>query len=825
MNRSTMKAVAVLAMLLSGLASGQTCAFEWTPLGTGMNSQGVLSVRSLFVYDDGSGSALYAGGQFQNAGGTPILNLARWNGSNWSAVGGDVNGTVFALASYDDGGGPALYASGSFGLAGGVAANRIAKWNGTTWSPLLSGTNGSATTAMCVFDDGAGPALFVGGNFDTAGGTSCFKIAKWNGTSFSPLGGGIGLPPPSAPIVNALAVYDDGSGPALYIAGVFTSVDGNTVPANRIVRWDGTTYTALTTGLNGPANALAVFNDGNGPALYVGGTFASAGGMSASRIARWDGESWNPLGLGLNDDVNALAVYDDGTGPALYAGGAFTTADGEPAQGMAKWNGVAWSAMGAGVSAPPVNAVTAYDGSLIAGGAFTTADGGPARCVAEWSCNPIGACCLPSGACEVRSENSCLNAGGIYRGDDTTCESTPPCPQPPTGACCVPSGCIITWVGGCAEQQGVYFGDGTTCTANLCDPYVFEAEPNNSKPEANQLALESGRTIVGVSTAATGSGSPDSPDYFLIRTPPAPLGIYRHRITLHNDATPSMTTSLPGLTQTPVAGGPWPGSVGFATTTESGGQAHQLSGTDRVNYWFGFGKNEAVYYKVAGAAATTGLYLATLETTPVVPTNLGDFQPGAITISTGGQGHTNDTHVRVYDANLLTIHGYANDGASINGGAPANLTTTSFLRREYLPGTYYMGIAFGNQATNAGSPCDDNVRAGAMMDFPDSAVDTGASTLTDISFSITDAAGTVAFPASRPGRGQIGWFRFTVGTPCDPDVNCDGAVNGFDIQATEEAVNGDFSNFCQGSADLNGDGSENGFDIETEEQRVNGAPC
>ncbi|CAG0955232.1 hypothetical protein PHYC_00426 [Phycisphaerales bacterium] len=63
------------------------------------------------------------------------------------------------------------------------------------------------------------------------------------------------------------------------------------------------------------------------------------------------------------------------------------------------------------------------------------------------------------------------------------------------------------------------------------------------------------------------------------------------------------------------------------------------------------------------------------------------------------------------------------------------------------------------------------------------------------------------------------------GNPCDPDVNCDGAVNGFDIQATEEAVNGDFSNFCQASADLNGDGSENGFDIETEEQRVNGEPC
>ncbi|CAG0952219.1 hypothetical protein PHYC_00260 [Phycisphaerales bacterium] len=65
----------------------------------------------------------------------------------------------------------------------------------------------------------------------------------------------------------------------------------------------------------------------------------------------------------------------------------------------------------------------------------------------------------------------------------------------------------------------------------------------------------------------------------------------------------------------------------------------------------------------------------------------------------------------------------------------------------------------------------------------------------------------------------------TESAPCDPDVNCDGSINGFDIEATEQAINGDLSNFCQASADLNNDGAENGFDIETEEQRVNGAPC
>ncbi|CAG0952360.1 Large cysteine-rich periplasmic protein OmcB [Phycisphaerales bacterium] len=58
--------------------------------------------------------------------------------------------------------------------------------------------------------------------------------------------------------------------------------------------------------------------------------------------------------------------------------------------------------------------------------------------------------------------------------------------------------------------------------------------------------------------------------------------------------------------------------------------------------------------------------------------------------------------------------------------------------------------------------------------------------------------------------------------PCDfADANCDGAINGFDVQATEEAVNGDFSNFCLPTADINGDGAENGFDVEFSEQLVN----
>jgi hypothetical protein len=414
-------------------------------------------------------------------------------------------------------------------------------------------------------------------------------------------------------------------------------------------------------------------------------------------------------------------------------------------------------------------------------------------CIAP--CPQPGSCCFPSGACEIRLEASCASGGGSWGGAASTC-SPNPCAQPPTGACCTAGGCIIVWEGGCVAQNGVYQGDNSPCLAGTCESYRFEAEPNNTKLEANMFVLEPGNVIVGTSTASTGTADPASPDYFLVQTASAPLGIYRHRLTLNNQATPGNSAWIRGLTQSAAAPGPWPGPVGSATTSESTGQAHWLDSANRINIWYGFGRQEQVYYRVSGLASTTGQYMAIFDTTPIVPTDLGTFSAGAITINTGGQGHTNDTHVRIWDADFSPIHGYANDGASTNGGAPTNLTTTSFLRREFPAGTYYMGIAMGNLATNQGSPCDDNVRTGPMMDFADVAVDTGTQIVTDVSFSITDSAATTPFVASRGGRGEIAWFRFTVtgtigtGACCFGSGACD-VLSAFNCLAQSGTYQGD----------------------------------
>jgi hypothetical protein len=63
------------------------------------------------------------------------------------------------------------------------------------------------------------------------------------------------------------------------------------------------------------------------------------------------------------------------------------------------------------------------------------------------------------------------------------------------------------------------------------------------------------------------------------------------------------------------------------------------------------------------------------------------------------------------------------------------------------------------------------------------------------------------------------------GPACDPDVNCDGSADGFDVEVMEQAVGGDLSNFCQADTDFNGDGSVDGFDVEAVEQVIGGSPC
>jgi hypothetical protein len=88
----------------------------------------------------------------------------------------------------------------------------------------------------------SGANLYAGGHFTTAGGNAANYIAQWNGSSWSPLGSGLGMPYPYNPYVEALAA----SGNTLYAGGEFTTAGGHL--AHYIAQWNGSRWSALGSG-------------------------------------------------------------------------------------------------------------------------------------------------------------------------------------------------------------------------------------------------------------------------------------------------------------------------------------------------------------------------------------------------------------------------------------------------------------------------------------------------------------------------------------------------------------------------------------------------
>lgn len=267
------------------------------------------------------------------------------------------NGSVEAAVVFDDGSGPALFVGGAFDQIGGARARRLAKWNGSSFSEVgggLSTAGLESVLALATFDDGSGPALYVGGRFTSAGGQPIATLARWDGASRSAVGGSAFtltlFGTSTTPSVSALAVHDDGSGPALFATGAFETVGGTTV--NSIAKWDGASWAPLGLGLSGPnglggPRALASF----GGELYAAGNFSGANlppGMIG--LGRWNGSQWQPVGLGTGNfsSVRALEVFDDGSGPALYVGGFLALLDGTLTDGLTRWNGASFSAVAPG---------------------------------------------------------------------------------------------------------------------------------------------------------------------------------------------------------------------------------------------------------------------------------------------------------------------------------------------------------------------------------------------------------------------------------------------------------------------------------------------
>jgi hypothetical protein len=278
-----------------------------------------------------SESKVYVGGLFNLAGTVSANNIAMWDDmtQTWSALGSGVTIPSPPVGSYPyvysiTIQGTDVYVGGTFTQAGGITVNRIAKWNGSAWSAIGTGITSAGYPEVRAIVVNGPNDIYAGGNFPD-------YLRHWNGTSwsaFGPITGSLGSS------INALLL----SGTNLYVGGVFKTAGG--VSVNGIAKWDGSTWSALGTGVSPSAiNSMVA----SGTDIIVGGGFSTAGGLvNGKGIARWDGAGWSTLGSGMtfgswdgtSGVISALATSSN----SLFVGGSFTSIGGKWSNYFARWN-------------------------------------------------------------------------------------------------------------------------------------------------------------------------------------------------------------------------------------------------------------------------------------------------------------------------------------------------------------------------------------------------------------------------------------------------------------------------------------------------------
>lgn len=221
--------------------------------------------------------------------------------------------------------------------------------------PHLAWSVGTGRLQSAVFGDGGdGARLFVVGDLAAPfGDPDVFTGEQWPryGYAFAALRDGAWRSPPGTMLFSdssydpqAMAFFDDGTGPALYVGGydrywwtepphemrVLARVQGSTV--TQVGPFDPRTLGGVG---SASVRALKATVIEGVPTLLIGGWFAGAQGVASRSIIAWDGGAFHPMGQslfgpGVFGTVNAIEVYDGGAGREVYAAGSLYESQPEP---------------------------------------------------------------------------------------------------------------------------------------------------------------------------------------------------------------------------------------------------------------------------------------------------------------------------------------------------------------------------------------------------------------------------------------------------------------------------------------------------------------
>ncbi len=227
--------------------------------------------------------------------------VEKWNGTNWSYVGTNGIPTSYVMGAdvvnclaMDNAGN--LYAAGKFENSTGYKF--VAKWDGTSWTELGGQNTLAANDEIKDIYIDANNNVYVGGKFKNAQGN--VYVAKYNGTTWSAMGG-TGLTDNGLDYINSLSGNSTGT---IYCAGSFSNSSSNQyLAACDQFGWfelgglNGLAGNYANMNWGGEMNSVTVDAQNN---VYVVGNFTNASGNRF--VAKYDGNNWSELG-----GANALA--------------------------------------------------------------------------------------------------------------------------------------------------------------------------------------------------------------------------------------------------------------------------------------------------------------------------------------------------------------------------------------------------------------------------------------------------------------------------------------------------------------------------------------